>query len=518
MVALASPSFATTRYISISSGSDSNTAAQATSKLTPWAHLPGMVNATSNAAAYSAAAGDIFILMGCDVWYNASFPIQLNHGGALNNPVTITVDTTWYNTTNCPATWNRPVFDGQVSGANSTPTQMGGTTSGCGGVGFNEFIAFNASYITLNNVEMRNLYYSNDAEGSCYGGNSMWQVNNADYITVTNSYEHDWSMGTYNASTSNDTDTLVFILGSPLCPHCVMDHNVSDNCAHTHGSGTFPGGTLAMTNITHSIFKCQSNAYKPTIAGEFGWNEITLNGESPDPTIHANMIETLIAGGTGIYYIHDNRIHNNFDGEGLQVGNPGETDYVWNNIWWNDTNVGANGPQVPQSETPVAMYFFNNIVVDWDSCIHDAGHGYTWSGAFHSQNNQGINPAGSCGSGSPTSSPAAVITNNLGLTDSVAAADGYTSSQTYVFSPTTGTSPTVVAGTNLTSLMPAGFTAQDSAMTCTEQTVNTVVQSVCAGTPHSRPSTGAWDIGAYQFAGVVPQPNPPSGLRVVNIQ
>jgi hypothetical protein len=518
-IAIPTPAGPTTHYISSATGLDSNSG---TSEISPWAHLPGMPAATSSAAAYSAVAGDQFILRGCDVWYNTSgtsnFPIVLTHGGAVGNPVVIGVDKTWYNTTNCPTTWNRPVFDAHTSAASSVGTQMGGSTSGCP-AGGNMFVQFNASSITLDWVEMRNLFYHNNAEGSCYGTNLMWIVNNADYITVSNGYQHDWVMNTpYNASTSNDTDILVDIQGSPLCPHCIMDHNVSNNCANTLASKLFPGGAMNMTNITHSIFKCHSNSYKPVIGGEFGWNEITLNGESPDPTIHANMIETLIAGGTGIYYIHDNRIHDNYDGEGLQIGNPGETDYVWNNIWWNDTAVGSNGPQVPQSETPVAMYFFNNAVVDWDSCIHDAGHGYSWSGAFHSQNNIGINPSGSCGSGSPTSSPAAVITNNIGLTDSTATSDGYTASQSpFVYYPIAITSPTVGAGVNLSSFYPAGFAKTDSSMTCTQQTVNTVVQSVCNGTPVTRPA-GAWDVGPYQFSGSVLPPSPPVSFSIINIQ
>ena len=99
---------------------------------------------------------------------------------------------------------------------------------------------------------------------------------------------------------------------------------------------------MSFPNVKFSIFKCMSNAYKPLYAGEFGYNEITTVGDSPDPTIHSNCIESVAATGDGgIYYIHDNRIHDNYSCEGLQPGNPGETDYVWNNVWYNDTAVGA---------------------------------------------------------------------------------------------------------------------------------------------------------------------------------
>jgi hypothetical protein len=506
-----------TYYVSISTGADSNTAALAQSKSTPWKNLPGMPAATGMAASYKAVPGDTFILKGCDVWYNtagkSSFPISLTNGGSSAAPVKITVDQTWFNPT-C-SVWNRPIFDAHTSAVSNTPTQMGGSLSGCVGVGGNEFVNFNASYITLDWIEMRNLFYANDAEGSCYGGNSMWQVNDADFITVSNSYEHGWKMGTFS-STVNDTDTLVFVLGSPACPHCLMTHNVANNCDATGTTGPFPGGTLAMTNILYSVFKCQSNAYKPTLSGEFGWNEITLNGASPDNTIHPNCIETLIANGNnGTYFIHDNRVHDNLECEEGQIGNPSETDYIWNNIWWNQLGVGANTPQVPQSETPISMFFFNNIVVDGGVCIHDASHGYTWSKTFLSQNNLCINSAGSSSSGSPTASTV-TISNNLGMTDSQATAAGLTSSESFVFSPTSNSAPTVGKGLNLTSLMPPGFTAQDSSVVCGQQIINTVIQVVCTGTAHPRPASGAWDLGAYQFVGgVFGQPVPPTNIQGV---
>jgi hypothetical protein len=513
LLLFAAPSFATTYYVS-TSGSDTN---NGTSKTTPWAHLPGMANATGTPGSYSAVAGDTFILKGCDVWYNASFPIEFKHGGASGNPVKFTVDQTWYNTTNCPSAWNRPVFDAHVSATNSTPTQVGGSTSGCVGGLQNTFVTFTGSYITMEWVEFRNFYYANDAESGCYGGNMFWRTSSVDYIILDNLYEHDWSMHAYQAGTYTDTDILANVDGSPLCPHCSLTKNIANNCAHTSGSGTQPGGTLNWVNITYSIFNCMSNAYKPSNAGEFGWNEITGNGESPDPTIHANCIETLDSiGNGGVYYIHDNRIHDNYDCEGGQIGNPGETDYIWNNIWYSP-GPGQHGPQVPQSETPVAMYYFNNTVVDWDSCIHDAAHGYSWSGAFHSQNNLCINSTGSGSSGSPSANPA-VVSNNIGLTDSVATSDGYTSAQALVYSPKSASSPTVGTGANLTSLWPAAFAKQDSSITCAQQTVNTVVQVVCTGTPNIRPASGNWDVGAYQFSSsTVQAPAPPTNVKVVAI-
>jgi|KBSMisStandDraft_5_1062788.scaffolds.fasta_scaffold01900_14 hypothetical protein len=514
LLLLASPCAASTHYIS-TAGADTN---NGTSTGTAWAHVPGMRTATSNAAAYSAVAGDIFILRGCDVWFNASFPLVLSHGGAIGNPVIVTVDQTWFNTTNCPSQWNRPIFDGHTSAGSSTPTEINGTggqTSGCISGNGNHFVVFTASNITLDWIEERNLYYNNDAEGTCYNQNGWFLVSSADRITVSHGYQHEWKMGL------NDADELVQIEGTPQCPHCLLTLNVTNNCLSTPGNGTNqPGGAMSFINVTYSILSCMSNAYKPVQAGEFGWNEITKNGESPDGTIHANCIETLAAEGdnNGTYYIHDNRIHDNFDCEGLQIGNPGEIDYVWNNLWYNDIQVGANGPQVPQSETPISMFFFNNTVVDWDSCIHDASHGYSWSNTFRSQNNLCIDATGSASSGSP-SATSVTISNNIGMTDAAATSAGYKNTQSpFVYAPTSSGSATVGTGVNLTSVWPAGFPTVDSSIVCTQQTINTVIQSVCTGTAKARPVSAAWDVGAYQFSGSPPPPGLlPVGRRATGI-
>jgi hypothetical protein len=159
------------------------------------------------------------------------------------------------------------------------------------------------------------------------------------------------------------------------------------------------------------------------------------------------------------------------------------------------------------------MHFWNNTIVDWGDCINDAAHGYSWSGAFYSQNNLCINSSGSNSSGSPTGS-SVTISHNVGLTDTLAATDGYAASQALVYSPISNSSPTVGAGVNLTALWPAGFTTLDASLVCTQQTANTVVQVVCTGTPNARPVNGPWDAGAIQFsAGAASQPNPPTGLK-----
>lgn len=55
-------------YVDSGSGNDANTLAQAQSTNTPWAHMPGMLDASNNATAYVSMKGDRFVLKGGSTW------------------------------------------------------------------------------------------------------------------------------------------------------------------------------------------------------------------------------------------------------------------------------------------------------------------------------------------------------------------------------------------------------------------------------------------------------------------
>jgi hypothetical protein len=114
---------------------------------------------------------------------------------------------------------------------------------------------------------------------------------------------------------------------------------------------------------------------------------------------------------------------------------------------------------------------------------------------------------GSTGTGTDTDSST--------LTNSQATTDGYTSSQPFAYSPTSGSSPTVGAGTNLTgsncaNINTAASTYPDLANAysaclnsttygCSYSASGHTVGTCPALTPTARPSTGAWDVGAYEY-------------------
>jgi hypothetical protein len=565
-----SPAFAQHTYFISTSGSDTNTSTQAQSKTTPWAHLPGMLSASGNVAAYTPVAGDTFVLKGCDDWGNANFPITWAWSGTSGSHITIGVDQTWSSTCTAPAwaaatsyftntviipttgnaggfayspqipthasctsggtqpatwnqtiggtttdnnctwynsgllTWNRPIFDGGGSVIN--PPE-------CGTSNHNIFIRTGStSFVDWNWIELAN-YFSNNGSGTGCFTRDGWIIpgTTGDHQTFNDFYIH----STVNGASSLDNDGMISAEGANTCPNCAVTFSVIDNSDGTH----FTAGGIQFP-LQHSICSYLSNCIKPATGGEYAYNDITQLGQGI-AGVHANCIETL--GGTATpYYIHDNRIHDNVTCESLQVGNPSETDYVWNNLFYNDN--GTNGPNIPQScSTGVTgIWYVNNTNVDGrNSCLSYSGcSGANWTSFAIFQNNMCLTsgtPSGTAQSGNLLSGGASItgattitFSNNLVESQATGTSQGYTSAQSpYVYFPPNGSAATVGTGTNLTSawLPGGGFSTSDTTYACTEQTVSGVVQSVCSQrTSNSRPTgSTAWDIGAYQFSsGVTP--------------
>jgi hypothetical protein len=503
--ALAGGASATTYYVS-TGGSDSN---DGMSKTSSWAHLPGMQTWSGS---HTPTTGDTFILRGCDNWGNANLPITWTWRGSGGNPITIDRDTTWYNTANCPSSWNRPIFDaGQAVMAG---TECAGNNS------FIDVTTGAATYTNWNWIELKNFYNNN---GTCGKEFWIWITSGGDYVTFNNFYIH----ASFSGPSSSDIDNMIGVAATGMCTHCLVDRAVIDNSdgtKYTGGGVQFP--------MTHSVCSYVSNCVKPVIAGEFAYNNISHVGAAIGG-VHPNCIETVV-NGTNTFYIHDNIVHDmtgpGESCESLQIGNIGETDYVWNNVFYNLG--GANGPDIPQScHTGVAaLYMFNNTfvvpsraaAVSFNGCA-----GTSWTNAFVMSNNHCIQASATGGStqsqgcllgGTISGATTISFQDNLSMTQATAASDGYTNTQTAAYSPTSSSAPTVGTGANLTSIFwPAGFSTNDTTYACNEQTINGVVQSVCPErVSNGRPSSGAWSIGAYQFgASSGSALNPPSGLTAV---
>jgi hypothetical protein len=507
-----------TYYVSKSAGSDSNSTTQAQSKSTPWAHLPGMASATSTAAGYSASPGDTFILKGCDVWTASDLPVYWgagqNAGGSSGNLVTITVDKTWYNTSNCPSAWNRPVFSnsGHVALANTNCNNDGSN-------GQNQiFICFGTSssagygYIVLDNIEMTGL----TCTGSCTGTQSyIWQPGCAN-CKFTNNYLHGLNIAYDNGGAC----TLIKSYEYPSNTGTLYQNNIVDGSDRTNPSaggqcdafyGDYGGATIdgnVIHDIVNPLLFYAGGGSTLVISRNQAYNVLATNGSN-----HCNLLEVV---GGGTLYVYSNVLHDLecSGGESFMDGNGGETMYAFNNVIY---NLGSGQtPSIPQTagQTGISLHYYNNTVVSpgGQSCWNNSGQTGSSYTAFVLENNHCIgtgNLADTWGS-YPT------LTTNVLMTPSTATGQGYTSSETYTYSPAAATNGTVGAGTNLTSSCSGSAVSlcSDTAYACTYNSSSETI-SCPAREVNAKPPSGAWDAGSYLYVAGGAPPNPPTGLTAV---
>jgi hypothetical protein len=85
----------------------------------------------------------------------------------------------------------------------------------CSGGNSNKFLVFNsATYVTFNWIELTGLYWNSDQYNSCWSTTAFVSANGSDYITLSNFYIHNWSVG----PSATDADHLIAVgSGSPWC-------------------------------------------------------------------------------------------------------------------------------------------------------------------------------------------------------------------------------------------------------------------------------------------------------------
>ena len=509
------PSGINSCFYASQSGADTNTG---TSEASPWLHIPGMVGCSQNCSSVTPAAGQGFILRGNDVWANGNFPIMWGWSGTSSSGIYVGVDTSWYS----GSTWNRPVFNAGGSAINAPDCPSGS--------GVHYFLYFNAAnYVEFQWIEMKGLYWNNDQQNSCYQSTGFVESNRSDNLKIDNFYFHDWTHGT-SSGTTDSSDLIAFTTygTAPYCNSCYIQNSVIDNSDGDGASAaTTSGGGVRQWNLVNNIISHVVQGFlsplliRPSTTIIAGNDISNINESFTTPSQnsppHPNCIETtgVVSGGSGtaVVYIHDNYIHNIQVCEGMQVGNPNEDDYAWNNIWdmGASGSSGENGPQVPQSSGGSHNFYFWNNTVRWASGCMTAGIHSKAFNIFMVQNNHCIND-GSIQVGG--SIPGAVVSNNVAMTNATATSQGYTTSETYVFSPSLATNSTIGAGTNLSANWPTGYNTNDTNYACMEQTIQGVVQSVCPVRSNTTVRSSTWDAGAYLWTGSV-APAAPTGLVAV---
>jgi hypothetical protein len=475
----------------------------------------------SYTGSHAITAGDTYVLMGCDVWTASDLPFQ--YTGTNNGPSLITIggeDKTWYNTTNCPSGWNRPVF------SNSGHTYLANTNcKNDGSTGQNQvFLCITTAppgsgYWVVDNIEWMGL----TCTGSCTGTQAyVWEPACAN-CQITNNYFHGLNVAYDNAGNC----TLIKSYSGPSNSGTVYQYNIFDGSDRTNPSsggqcdafyGVYGNGALVDGNVIHDltngIVVYAGSGNTTTYSRNEIYNALSTNGDN-----HCNLME-IVGGGT--LYIHDNILHDMVCGGGemLMLGNTGETSYIWNNLIYN-YNGNGQGPDFPQTggQNPInGLYFWNNTIVTGGngSCFKSSGQSGGVITTLVIQNNHCITTAGSVvGSLTGITITTETSQNNVLMTPTTASSQGYTSSETYAYSAVASTNSTVGAGTNLNGSCSGSLASlrSDTTYACA---YNSTAQTVtCPGRKtNARPSTGAWDAGAY-FYGGDPPPNPPTGLSAV---
>ena len=435
--------------------SDSN---NGITKATAWAHHPGM---PGWAGSYSHSNGDSFIFRGGDTWLSSNLPLTPSSGGAPGNYDYYGVDPTWY----IGGGWSRPIFDDQLTDNIQAVFQLK-----------------NLSNITVDNLEFRQMYTTQTSYNF-----ALVYCSNSTNITIENSYLHGWKSAAANDATQHGG---IFGGNSGM----LIQNNIIENSLYgDNGVGITNSTGIISGNLIHDM-PTGMIGIGGTISGNIIYN-IDYPVADFDPTYHTNGI--YLPTSTGSAYVFNNLIYNIQAGTVLYLepcwsGGTG-VQYVFNNVIYADSLSPGGG----------GMILVSNEGGTGTSC----GTTYIWGNTTETENTNGIRITGS-----QSSTPLLLVvvennhnindsagvlidgvspititqTTNLTMSHATATGQGYVAGNHYASSAATNS--TVRAGTNLT-----GLCSGVGASLCSATIIGGLVN------PIARPSSGAWDIGAYQF-------------------
>lgn len=474
-------SFATTYYIA-ANGSDSN---NGTSKTTPWQHAPGMSACSANCAAVTPQPGDQFILRGGDVWHAATSPVSLGMtwpwSGAASNQIYVGVDKTWFS----GSSWKRPVFNGD----NAT------STSSLGSCAHNANGAMvwlkSVNYVIFDNFEFTGMCWQG-VPGFGQAAYIGFQGNN---ITISNNYFHGWTHTTNDGGMAMQGATQSNLgQGNQLVGNIVDGFDTDARSLYAVYGDCY--------DVHNSTFRNVANGPVCNNMHAFHDNLVENINNSFDPTMHSNAF--LFNG----EWAGNNSVYNNLVRHTQSAVNVwttlsgGFSDYYYNNVFY-DISGGSSGNYWVLSQGSGSAYFYNNTFQTGTAAVvRICCPGFTGTANFI--NNQFITDAGT-GQGSVISNEsgaAVTFTANVFNTNASATTQGYTATNNYT--PTSGNGSTVAAGNNLINACGSAGVAL-----CSDTTAGGTSQA------DSRPTSGAWDAGAYLYTGAIQRPNPPTGLSVV---
>jgi hypothetical protein len=522
---LTAGSAAANTYYIAANGSDSNSG---TSKSSPWAHAPGMKNCTGVCGSTNPQAGDSFIFRGGDNWHFANsgqspyvggswvFNWSGNSSNCQLDPssgsiekgscIYIGVDQSWYS----GSSWSRPQMNMDNPLSTGRPSSCSFDESQFGA------LWLRGAYLVLDNFEWF---------GECWNSGSNASPIASAVVTmfstqtqVTNNYFHGW---TYGSGSSDDEFVLIAYAG--CVTSCIVDHNVFDGSDSSLGTtmGQASGKALGVgSDIASNVFYHISNGYVGGSATSIHDNLFAYMFE-PQGFVHGNIIEQQGAPPTGTYF-YNNLMYMTNEGEGINIYTPsGYPGYIFNNVsflyranvsgtQYVQGNNGANCFLLENTGSSGArtFYIFNNTLEQGCSISQK---NISLTQYFQNNHFVGYSPT------SLSSVAAATMTDQgaeVYQSESAANSQGYTPSNNYA--PTGNSDATVSAGSNLAGSVCNGLANGPAATACKSAyggvTYNQQNHTAQDNTPVARPSSGAWDAGAYQYGSASAGPTAPSGL------
>ncbi len=468
-----------TFYVDYVGGSDSN---NGTSASTPWQRSPGM---TAFAGTYTHAAGDCFVFKGGVTWPNAALQLHITNSGTSANPDYYGVSQSFFT----GASWTRPIFNGggaTVSGVNAS------------------LISLNSvSNVTVDDIECTNQFIPGSSLNEfCVNATSC------SGLDIKNMYAHSWSVASASVGGGNNGGISVNPPDAVLSTNNVVEFNTITGPTITTGCGNGSPCSAGTGVVGASI--CRNNVVSNIpggISGCINFIGNTIHDILPsinDPISHEDAMfvfkradQTQTVSGNLVYRVCCGEaifiapalgsggsphilVYNNVSYQSGMSAPPGPIEFDWTDTTCSDVVTievynntfqmnGSTRIQVTQQTCAITTLTMknNHYITDNASpiCVNESG----------------------CGSVTNFTNSSYVLQTNA-----TATAQGYTVSNNYA--PTSALGGTVGAAANLFSL---GISALDLDIR-----------------GFTRPNSGAWDAGAYQYA-TTPAPNPPSGLSAV---
>ena len=452
---------APTVYYVAAGGLDSNTGM---SESSPWAHAPGMPTCTAKCASATISAGTEIIFKGGDSWGISNLPIAISATGSASAPIYYGVNPTWYD----GASWTPPTLDeGTNPGTGSGPAYVN---------------ASRGAYVEIDGLHLTGFYNNNVSYTSGPFALIVTSTNESITNTTLDGWHHDRSCPSANGSKWCDAWFLAFIGhgDSILLQGDTVDDSVDgSSCAANLGGNVCSGGFVynddgTMVYDRNSCFEVV-NCIEPydtqnTITDSVFYDVGTSYDDRTGEGQHCNAIATSSNEVIAANVVHDVDL-GCFAIEYEPTSSPV---YLYDDVVW---NTGGKGPFYWYSGTGT-LDAWNNTVVGYTNgsdpvvCFYWQAGG----GTANLDNNHCISTALANSTGTVKST-----TNRVETWATDVTGNGYEIANE--FSPTSASSPTVGAGTNLTT-------------DCSGD-----VLSLCIGFDGHARRTGrtAWDQGAYEW-------------------